>query len=90
MKSVALIIIGIVFGYWLKASSSTSSDVTYNNKGIKTVVSSCNKEKDCIISIGQQCQENGYQVVDTNYDDQKTILTAECGKEKESKLSFGL
>jgi hypothetical protein len=89
MKSVLLIIVGIVAGYFLKSASSASSEVTYNDKGAKTVISSCDKEKDCIISIGQQCESVGYKVVATDHDDMKTIITAECGKEKESRLTFG-
>jgi hypothetical protein len=87
MKSVLLIIVGIVAGYFLKSANPASSEVTYNDKGVKTVVSSCDKEKNCIISIGQQCESVGYKVVATDHDDKKTILTAECGKE--SRLTFG-
>ena len=90
MKSLLLIAVGFALGMIFVSMKSSSSQVTFNEKGAKTVVSTCDKEKECIISIGQQCENVGYKVVSTDHDDMKTILTAECGPEKPSTLlSFG-
>jgi hypothetical protein len=90
MKTVFLLIIGLGLGYLLAGASNSSSEVTYNDHGIKTVVATCDHDRHCLISVGQKCEGTGYKVVSTDHDEMKTIITAECGKEKESPIiSFG-
>ena len=89
MKLFLSLTLGLIIGYFLFAHKSVSSEVTYSDHGIKTVVTICDKYKECLISAGQECENSGYKVVDTDHDDMKTILTVECGKVKESSiLSF--
>lgn len=89
MKSFVLIIIGFIAGYWIKGSAS-NFEVTYNDKGTKTVVASCDNKRDCLISIGKQCEAAGYSIVKIDILEQnKEVITAECGKEPQRSL-FGI
>ena len=88
MKTALILIVGVIGGYLLAGNATSSSEVTYSDHGIKTVVATCSKDKSCIISIGQECDSSGYKIVTTDHDDQKTIMTAECGKEKTPSLMY--
>jgi len=85
MKSFLLIVIGFTIGYFIK-SNGTVSQVTYSDKGNKTVITSCDKDQQCMINIGQQCEDRGYKIIKIDHDDMKTIISAECGLENKFKL----
>lgn len=89
MKHLLCLIAGVAVGYMIHGcSAGGSSTDTFNDTGKKIVISSCSKEQDCLISIGQSCEDTGYKVLTHSYDNEsgKTVITAQCGAPKKTGL----
>lgn len=82
-KLTVILVVCVVslIGY-IACNSSGKTQTTFNNEGVKTVVAYCEREIDCNISIGKECEEQGFSVVKQDHFDQKTVFTATCGKKK--------
>jgi len=88
MKTIFILILGVVVGYLVHSTNAGSANASYNESGKRIVVGTCSKDQDCFMSIGNQCEENGYKVLTRGYDNEssKVVITVQCGEPKKIGL----
>lgn len=90
MKSLILIAIGIVVGYFIGHPSSVAADtqVTYNSVGHKVVVATSDSSRNSTIAVGKECGESGYSLLGTAKENEAWVSTAECNQEESPPFSL--
>lgn len=83
MRYLTVLVVGGLIGFLIAHGKSTEAQVTYNSLGHKVVVATSDTARNAAIVVGQECGEEGYFVVGTGQEEDRTIMTVECTKKDE-------